>query len=330
MKTLFRALVVGALLSPTAALASGGFDVVVLGARGGIEDGNLSSYLIRPHDDDNYVTCDAGSLVNGLRVADEKGDFNDVTVPADAGLTRVGYVLTQKIKGYLISHAHLDHVAGMVIASPDDSSKPIYALPSVTKRLADNYFNWQSWPNFGNTGVAPTLGKYTYKNLTPGEETPLADTDMTVRAFPLSHGGVESTAFLLQSGGDALLCFGDTGPDPVEKSNDLHNVWAAVTDLVKQHRLKAIIIETSYTNSQPDKQLFGHLTPAWLLRSLGDLDKEAGGDALKDLPIIIEHIKYSLKSGELPQVTIAKELNAGNTLGVKFLIPEQGDHFHFQ
>ena len=36
---------------------------------------------------------------------------------------------------------------------------------------------------------------------------------MSVTAFPLSHGGMESTAFLLESDGDGILCFGDTGPD---------------------------------------------------------------------------------------------------------------------
>ena len=43
-----------------------------------------------------------------------------VTVPADTDQSRAGYVLTTRIKGYLISHAHLDHVAGLIIASPDD------------------------------------------------------------------------------------------------------------------------------------------------------------------------------------------------------------------
>jgi 3',5'-cyclic-nucleotide phosphodiesterase len=38
------------------------------------------------------VTCDAGTLVNGLRVADEKGAFANLTVAAEVALSRVGYV----------------------------------------------------------------------------------------------------------------------------------------------------------------------------------------------------------------------------------------------
>ena len=53
--------------------AADGFDVVALGALGGIQDGNLSAWLVHPHDDDRAVTFDAGTLVNGLRIADEKG-----------------------------------------------------------------------------------------------------------------------------------------------------------------------------------------------------------------------------------------------------------------
>ena len=184
--------VAAALLSVTrAGRSADGFDIVSLGALGGIQDGNLSAYLVHPHDDDRAVTFDVGTLVNGLRVSDEKGAFDALKLPADSSLNRAGYVLTNRIKGYLVSHAHLDHVAGLVIASPDDSKKPIYALPSVNSALIDSYFNWQAWPNFSDRGKAPQLKKYSLENLAPGVSAPLQDTKMNVTAFPLSHGGVE-------------------------------------------------------------------------------------------------------------------------------------------
>jgi 3',5'-cyclic-nucleotide phosphodiesterase len=319
-----------ALLAVGATPASGeGFDVVTLGARGGIQDGNLSAFMVAPHGDGRAVTCDAGALVNGLRVADEKGVFDAVSLPADSPYNRVGHVLTQQIKGYLISHAHLDHIAGLIVASPDDSAKPIYALPSVNERIERTYFNWDAWPNFGDRGKAPQLKKYAYRDLAPGQPAELTGTGMTVTAFPLSHGGTESTAFLIESGDDALLCFGDTGPDEVEHSTKLDDIWAAVSSKVREGRLKAILIEVSYANAQPDKQLFGHLTPAWLLKSLWALEAKAGEASLKDLPVVISHIKYSLKKGPPPQEEILKELEADNDLGVRFIVPEQGDHWHF-
>lgn len=311
------------------AIAGPGFDVVTLGARGGIEDGNLSAFMIAPAGDGRAVTCDAGALVNGLRVANEKGVFDAVTVPDDSPYTRVGYVFTEQIKGYLVSHAHLDHIAGLIVASPDDSKKPIYGLPSVLEDIQGAYFNWQAWPNFGSSGKEPQLKKYELTALASGERRKLVGTAMQVTAYPLSHGGVESAAFLIESGDDALLCFGDTGPDEVEKSTAIADVWAAVAGLVSDRRLKAIVIEVSYDNSQPDRQLFGHLTPAWLQKSLGGLEAAAGAGSLKGLPVVVSHIKYSLKKGELPQDRILVELEAGNTLGVRYVIPEQGAAWRF-
>jgi 3',5'-cyclic-nucleotide phosphodiesterase len=325
------ALGIAAAFLPVAGPAAGadGFDIVTLGALGGIQDGNLSAYLIHPHSDDNAATCDAGTLVNGLRVADEKGAFDAIKVPAGSAQSRVGYVLTEKIKGYLVSHGHLDHVAGLIVASPDDSKKPIYALPSVGTELVETYFNWKAWPNFTDRGKAPQLKKFTLEDLKPGAAVPIKDTKMSVTAFPLSHGGVESTAFLLESDGDAVLCFGDTGPDSVEKTTRMKDIWSAVADKAKQRRLKAIVIEVSYASDRPDNLLFGHLTPKYLLTSLRELDQQAGGNALKDLPVVISHIKYSL-TNEQPQKKILEELQANNDLGVRFVIPQQGDRWHFK
>jgi 3',5'-cyclic-nucleotide phosphodiesterase len=312
-----------------AARAADGFDVVALGALGGIQDGNLSAWLVHPHDDNRAVTFDAGTLVNGLRVAEEKGVLDSIRVPTESKLSRAGYVLTDRVKGYLVSHAHLDHVAGLVIASPDDSSKPIYALPSVAAALSETYFNWQAWPNFTDRGKAPQLKKYALTELRPGVAVPLQHTKMTVTAFPLSHGGVESTAFLVESDGDAILYFGDTGPDPVEKTTKMRDVWTAVADKVRLRRLKAILIEASYPSDRPDAQLFGHLTPKWIMQSLHELDALAGGGALQGLPVMITHIKYAL-TREQPQARMREELTAANDLGVRFLLPQQGSRWHFR
>ncbi|WP_114185135.1 MBL fold metallo-hydrolase [Microvirga aerophila] len=316
------------LLMPTTALSDQGFDVIALGALGGIQDGNLSSYLIRPHGDRNAIACDAGSLVNGLKVAQDKGVFSDVKVPDGSTDSVIGHVLKNEIKGYLISHAHLDHVQGLVIASPDDSNKTIYSLPSVSAEIEQTYFNWKAWPNMLDRGQQPQLKKYHLEDLKPSEAKELTGTGMTVTAFPLNHGGAESTAFLIESGDDAILCFGDTGPDEVQKVSNMQDIWKAIADKVKQQKLKAIILETSYTSDRPDNLLFGHLTPKWVHKTLHGLDQEAGGNALKGLPVVVSHIKYLL-TGEQPQEAIRQELEAGNDLGVQFVIPEQGAVYHF-
>ena len=323
-----RALALAALLATAAAPAPSGFDMVVLGARGGIEDGNLSSYLIRPQGDARGVTCDAGTLVQGLRVAEAKGAFQDVRVPAGEGLSRVGYVLKHDIKGYLISHPHLDHLSGLIIASPDDAAKPIYALPSVNAEIARSYFRPGPWSNFTDRGAEPRLGKYHVEDLTRGTPMALAGTAMTVTPFPLAHGGMESTAFLIEHGQDALLCFGDTGPDAVEHADKLQRVWTAIAERVRAKRLKAVVIEVSFANDRADDKLFGHLTPRHLLRELHKLEALAGKGSLRGMPIVVSHIKYALSDVQ-PQRQILAELQAGNDLGVRFVIPEQGQRLRF-
>ncbi len=297
---------------PALAQAAGpAFTVVPLGTKGGLAEGNLSAYLVAAAGSAAYICLDAGSLRPGL----EKAVANHVfTTSADA-------VLTQGIKGYCLSHPHLDHVAGLLLNAPDDAPKPIYGLPACLATLQQDYFNWRAWPNFGNAGTPPALGKYQLRALVPGQETPLAGTPLSVRAFGLSHGpGMQSAAFLVRSHEGYLLYLGDTGADELEQAHCLRDLWRAVQPLVQAHQLKAIFIEASYPNAQPVAQLFGHLTPALLLRELAALAQLTGGAALRDLPVVVTHMKPAPGAGQL----IRAQLAAGNTLGVRLLFSEQG------
>src|SRR5690349_5371658 len=89
------------------------FKIVPLGVKGGIDESNLSAYMLAPLATNNYVCLDAGTINFGITKAVKVGVFK--TTPA--------YVLKNYIKGYLISHAHLDHTAGLIINSPDDTAK---------------------------------------------------------------------------------------------------------------------------------------------------------------------------------------------------------------
>lgn len=306
------------------------FETVTLGSKGGIQDGNLTAFLIKSKEDSNFVMLDAGSVVNGLIVAEKKGAFQNIALPTDSVYTKVGYLLNDKIKGYLITHAHLDHVAGLIISSPDDSKKPIYGLEATNRDLMNNYFNWSAWPNFGNKGSGFKINKYNYVDLEPMMWSAVSNTSMTVMALPLAHSGGQSTAFILKNNdGDVFAYFGDTGPDDVEKSSALKTAWTTLAPFVKQGKLKGIIIEVSFTNETPDKSLFGHLTPNWLIKELTVLEGMNGKSSLNDLNVVVSHIKYSLKNSDDPKVIIKKQLAKANKLGVNFIFPEQGDSLLF-
>lgn len=292
------------------------FELIPLGVLGGIDESNLSAYMLAPAGSNDYVCLDAGTLHYGIKKAIQNNALSG----------DVDEVLKKLIKGYLISHPHLDHVAGLIINSPDDVGKNVYGLPSCLDVLRDNYFTWKSWANFGSDGDKPILNKYHYTPLTPGAETPIANTRMSVQAFVLSHGNpYQSTAFLVKSGDSYLLYLGDTGADQVEKSNKLQTLWQQVAPLVKNKKLKAIMIEVSYPDEQPEKQLFGHLTPRLLMHEMDVLGRLSGIQAMKGLPVVITHIKPSGHH----EKQIKQELDHSNSLQLNLIIPEQGKLLEF-
>jgi len=292
------------------------FKVVPLGVYGGSDESNLSAYMLAPIGSDAYVCLDAGTLHAGI----EKAVANRVfIVDADT-------VLQRYIKGYFISHPHLDHLAGMIINSPEDAPKKIYGLPYTLNVLRDNYFTWKSWANFGSEGDKPILNKYHYTPLIPGEKMPVDNTTMTVQAFVLSHGNpYESTAFLISNQDSYMLYLGDTGSDEVEKSTKLHELWEYIAPLVKSKALKGIMIEVSFPDEQPIKSLFGHLTPHLLMQEMAVLGKLVGAGAMKNFPVVITHIKPAGHH----ESEIKKELATQNALGLKLIIPQQGKLMEF-
>ena len=91
------------------------FKVLPLGIKGGLDESNLSAYMIAPLHSTNFICADAGTVRHGIDVAIRKGTFK----------TSADQVLKSNIKGYLISHPHLDHVAGLIMNSPEDGPKNI-------------------------------------------------------------------------------------------------------------------------------------------------------------------------------------------------------------
>lgn len=305
------------LLPLSVSFAQSGFQVIPLGVKGGTMDGNLSAYMLAPAGSDAYVCLDAGTVSNGIVTAIEKGAFN----------VNPETVLRKNIKGYLISHPHLDHISGMIINSVDDTVKQVYAMEHCINVMKAHYFNWQSWPNLANDGNAPALNKYRYQQLTKGVEMPVRETQMSVQAFPLSHSRpYSSTAFLVKHGDEYALYLGDTGPDEVEQTDHMKRVWTAVAPIVKSGKLKGIFLEVSYPNAQPDRHLYGHLTPKWFMKEFEVLAGLAGKQHLRNLNVVVTHIKPVGNNEE----TIRKELATVNNLDLRLIFPEQGVKFELK
>ena len=315
MRVLINILLVFLFLCPVFVFSQNSFKIVPLGVKGGIDESNLSAYMLAPANSNNFVCLDAGTLHYGIEKAIEKGVFK----------ASAEQVLRKYIKGYLISHSHLDHLSGLIINSPEDTTKNIYAFADCIEAFKTRYFTWKSWANFADEGETPQLKKYPYKVHSPSEETQIENTEMTVTAFPLSHSNLTSSAFLVKSQDSYILYLGDTGPDEIEKSHNLELLWQSVAPLIKEKKLKAIMIEVSFPNEQPDKTLFGHLTPHWLMKEMDDLEKLTGAGSLKGFNIVVTHVKPPQSCIE----RIKKQLATENKLQLNLIYPQQGKAIEF-
>ncbi|MGH1516625.1 3',5'-cyclic-nucleotide phosphodiesterase [Chryseobacterium sp. JK1] len=287
------------------------FDVIPLGIYGGEQEDNLSAYLVGTPKGNAFICLDAGTVNAGIRKAIELKSLNG---PEDI-------VLKDQIKGYFISHGHLDHLSGLIINSPADSKKDIFGIAPVLQILQNHYFITDTWINFADKGQQPILGKYHYNELHEETETPAKDTPFFLKAYELSHvNPYKSSAALVRYDDHYLLYLGDTGADRIEKSNQLDKLWESVAPLIKKGQLNTILIEVSFPNSQPEHLLFGHLTPNLLLEELQKLKDKTGQNSLKNLNIVVTHRKPTKDNPEI----IKKELLKNNPLQINYIFPEQG------
>jgi|GEM_PF-37600 len=305
---------------------------IVLGAGGGPREDDISSYLVFPAGaTEQAIALDGGSITTGIRRADELGNLWDFRVPTDSDLTREGFVY-QNTKAYLFSHAHLDHTQGHFLNAPVDiygGAKPIMGLASTIDNIASGIYNWRNWVDF----VA--LGYYEYQVLDPGVALPIRGTSLSVEAMPVSHGQpYESTAFLIRSGNHYLLYFGDVGPEGVEGTGLITEVWERVAPLVADGSLLGMFLEVSYPEGRPDSLLFGHLTPSWLMAEMHTLAQLANPSnpyaVLEGFPVVVTHVKPSFQMIEPPRNVIERQLKQLNDLGIEFILPYQGMRIDFR
>jgi len=198
-------------------------------------------------------------------------------------------------------------------------------------------------------------------------ETEQICSGLEVTTFPLAHGDLNSSAFLLSTSLKAnLLYLSDLMPDACHwnsrnQSCDVVRInralWTAIAPLVVGGSLKAIMIEASYPSSRPDNQLFGHLTPCYVLQELRVLASLACGapaSCLRGIKVFITHIKgwwpskAAADEGETPRIVIQNELRSSailhgtpgpgmdtsgcspqiNDLGVDFVFVDRGFQYN--
>lgn len=205
----------------------------ILGCSGGIGAGSRTSAMLV--DDD--VLIDAGTGIGDLALADLKA-----------------------IRHVFLTHAHLDHVAGLpmlvdLLFDPDfETPLTVYAREETLRAIQAHIFNDVIWPNFGKIPSAerPILR---YQQCCPGDTIRIGHRDFL--AVDVLHS-VPSLGYTVQNSGGVFALSGDT------KANEtLWPVLNACTDL------RVLVIEVSFPNEMEALATeSGHYCPKTMTRDL--------------------------------------------------------------
>ena len=205
----------------------------ILGCSGGIGAGSRTSAMLI--DDD--VLIDAGTGIGDLELAD-----------------------LDTIRHVFLTHAHLDHVAGLPMlvdrVFDENFTQPltVYAREETLRAIQEHLFNGVIWPDFAKLPSAkrPMLR---YCVCSPGDTITIGHRDFY--AVDVMHS-VPSLGYTVQNSGGAFAVSGDT------KSNEtLWPVLNACDDL------RVLVIEVSFPDEMEKLAAeSGHYCPRTLARDL--------------------------------------------------------------
>lgn len=225
--------------------------IKVLGAFGSEGQGQRpSAFLV-----DDRVLVDAGSVGGALPVPEQVD-----------------------IEHALLSHAHLDHVAGLAFLTDTlamtGPGRPITAcaIAPVVDALRAHAFNDVLWPDFTAIPSAEEA-ILRFRILPDGLEAGVGH--LRVTPITVDHA-VAAAGFVICDGETGFVYTGDTGPT--------HRLWERAREV---SGLKALIVETAF----PDRldalaRAAGHLTPQMLRREIDKMPP--------DIPVWVFHIKPQL------------------------------------
>ena len=320
-------------------------EIVCLGAYGGIDLSNLSSWLIRVEGVDYLF--DAGSPLNGIQAYNS----NHCTDAIDI----------KEINSIFISHAHLDHIAGLIIMSPmliGGHTFPIVGFPQVTNCIKQCIFNQSIWPNIFTTGKKDAFEPiFAFKNgnydQTMGALIYDAPT-ITTWMFPITHadyGKLEhterafSTCFIVQpkkQNNVAFVYFGDVSlsidpylpedPDQ-EPYRQIQKVLHYTRQICHAHTKVHVFLECAFSSHQPTNLLVGHINTLQFIKIVQEF---ADTIPKSEINFFVTHRKPDFQNGafnlvelnliesELSNLTSVSKILGNIRNNVHIIFPEQG------
>lgn len=195
----------------------------------------------------------------------------DGTVAIDAGslASGTGNAEKERICDIVLTHAHLDHIAGLPLFIDDlfdKLEKPVrvHATGDVIEILENDVFNWRVYPRFSE--LENRFGAVLeYVKVTP--ERPFRIGDIDFEAVEVNHK-VPTVGYLVTKGESTVAITGDTA--------EMGRFWEKLNSLPA---IGAVLIECAFPDRLADlARVSHHLTPNGLKR---ELDKFKGDPATR-------------------------------------------------
>ncbi|CAI4039049.1 hypothetical protein SMKI_07G0160 [Saccharomyces mikatae IFO 1815] len=252
------------------------------------------------------------SLIQSLKR--QEGHFES------ANITKQTFKVFQGITDYYITHPHLDHISGLVVNSPsiyeqeNTKKKTIWGLSHTIEALQKHVFNDLIWPDL----TAERSEKLKLKFLNSREVQKCTIFPWDVIPFKVHHGvgvrtgtPVYSTFYIFRDrkSKDCVIVCGDVEQDRRECGESLlEEFWSYVAENIPLAHLKGILVECSCPLSSKPEQLYGHLSPIYLIDELSSLNTLYNSSkGLSGLNVIVTHVKATPAKRD-PRLTILEEL----------------------
>jgi glyoxylase-like metal-dependent hydrolase (beta-lactamase superfamily II) len=230
---------------------------------------------------------------------------DDILLDAGTGLSSLDLDALLGIDHVFLTHAHLDHVAGLALLVDATQGKrraplTVHAHESVIAALKAHLFNWVLWPDFGAipSDLEPTMA---WAPLAHGDSLTLGDRTLT--SLPVNHArGSSAYEVCVDSAG--FLFTGDMCTTPA--------LWRHVT---ARPQLATVIVDCSFANAEDRlAALSMHYCPASLMEDIAPV------------AAAVEFLIYHLKPGHEDLIMAELQTTGG---GRHFRALHCGDEFDF-
>ena len=191
----------------------------------------------------------------------------DDCVAIDAGslATATNKVQKEKIRDVILTHAHLDHIAGLPLFVDDLFARlrepiRVHALAEVIEVLEKHIFNWEIYPRF--TELKNQYSEVLkFEAFTPNKEFSAAH--LNFKAVEVNHK-VPSVGFVFSDSKTKVAISGDTA--------ETDNFWKTVNE---EESLDALLMECSFPDALEDIAYSSHhLTAKKLEKELAKFEHE--------------------------------------------------------